>query len=282
MRNPYEVLGVSPGATDEEIKKAYRKLSRQYHPDANVNSPHPEIAEEKFKEVQQAYTQIMKEKQQGYAGGYQNGSAQSGPYGAYGGYGGFGGFGGFDFNGQSEQRSQQNDPVNMQAALNYIRNGYYKEALHALNDIPAGQRSARWYFFSAVANQGAGNNVAGTGACTAGGVHGTEQYGISAVFAESSVRRYLVSEHGISLSETGIRTVTDVCHLVWIYDVFELLLFSAILRLWLWNSDQWRNVNFYKRNRDILSPQLAIAFGEKISRFLSTQRVKRTFAIRFH
>ena len=67
MRNPYEVLGVSPGATDEEIKKAYRKLSRQYHPDANVNSPHPEIAEEKFKEVQQAYTQIMKEKQQGYA-----------------------------------------------------------------------------------------------------------------------------------------------------------------------------------------------------------------------
>ena len=79
MRNPYEVLGVSPGATDEEIKKAYRKLSRQYHPDANVNSPHPEIAEEKFKEVQQAYTQIMKEKQQGYAGGYQNSSAQSGP-----------------------------------------------------------------------------------------------------------------------------------------------------------------------------------------------------------
>ena len=102
----------------------------------------------------------MKEKQQGYAGGYQNGSAQSGPYGAYGAYGGYGGFGGFgDFTGQNEQRSQQNDPVNMQAAMNYIRNGYYKEALHALNDIPAGQRSARWYFFSAVANQGAGNNV---------------------------------------------------------------------------------------------------------------------------
>ena len=63
MRDPYEVLGVPHGATDEEIKKAYRKLSRQYHPDSNVNSAHPEIAEEKFKEVQQAYTQIMKEKQ---------------------------------------------------------------------------------------------------------------------------------------------------------------------------------------------------------------------------
>ena len=77
MRNPYEVLGVSPGATDEEIKKAYRRLSRQYHPDANVNNPNPMLAEEKFKEVQQAYNQIMKEKQQGYAGGYQNGSSQN-------------------------------------------------------------------------------------------------------------------------------------------------------------------------------------------------------------
>ena len=55
MKNPYEVLGVSPGATDEEIKKAYRKLSRIYHPDANINSPNKAQAEEKFKEVQQAY-----------------------------------------------------------------------------------------------------------------------------------------------------------------------------------------------------------------------------------
>ena len=149
-RDFYEVLGISKTANADEIKRAYRKKAKQYHPDI---CKEPD-AEEKFKEVQQAYTQIMKEKQQGYAGGYQNGSAQSGPYGGYGGFGGFG-----DFTGQNEQRSQQNDPVNMQAAMNYIRNGYYKEALHALNDIPAGQRSARWDFFSAVANQGAGNNV---------------------------------------------------------------------------------------------------------------------------
>ena len=109
MRNPYEVLGVSPGATDEEIKKAYRKLSRQYHPDANVNSPHPEIAEEKFKEVQQAYTQIMKEKQQGYAGGYQNSSAQSGTYGEYGGYWHISDKGGEKYNCKSDQTYKQKE-----------------------------------------------------------------------------------------------------------------------------------------------------------------------------
>ena len=68
MGNPYDVLGVRPGATDEEIKKAYRALSRKYHPDANINNPNREQAEERFKEIQQAYNQIMQEKQQGYSG----------------------------------------------------------------------------------------------------------------------------------------------------------------------------------------------------------------------
>ena len=63
MMNPYQVLGISPGASDDEIKKAYRALSRKYHPDANINNPNKAQAEEKFKEVQQAYDQIMKEKQ---------------------------------------------------------------------------------------------------------------------------------------------------------------------------------------------------------------------------
>ena len=65
MSNPYEVLGISPSASDEEIKKAYRNLSRKYHPDANINNPNREQAEEKFKQIQQAYDQIMKEKQYG-------------------------------------------------------------------------------------------------------------------------------------------------------------------------------------------------------------------------
>ena len=54
MRDPYEVLGVPRGASDEDIKKAYRKLSRKYHPDANVNNPYKAQAEERFKEIQQA------------------------------------------------------------------------------------------------------------------------------------------------------------------------------------------------------------------------------------
>ena len=57
--NPYDILGVSPSATDEEIKKAYRTLSRKYHPDANMGKPGEKAAEEKFKQIQQAYAQIL-------------------------------------------------------------------------------------------------------------------------------------------------------------------------------------------------------------------------------
>ena len=66
MSDPYQVLGISRDASDEEVKKAYRTLSRKYHPDANVNHPNAAQAEEKFKEVHQAYEQIMREREQGY------------------------------------------------------------------------------------------------------------------------------------------------------------------------------------------------------------------------
>ena len=62
MIDPYSILGISRDASDEEVKKAYRKMSRKYHPDANIDNPNKEQAEEKFKQVQQAYEQIMKER----------------------------------------------------------------------------------------------------------------------------------------------------------------------------------------------------------------------------
>ena len=74
MTDPYSVLGVDRNASDDEIKKAYRQLSRKYHPDANINNPNKDQAEAKFKEVQQAYDQIVKERERGTSdygyGGY--------------------------------------------------------------------------------------------------------------------------------------------------------------------------------------------------------------------
>lgn len=139
MMDPYEVLGVKRGASDEEIKKAYRALSRKYHPDANVNNPNKAQAEEKFKQVQAAYDQIQKEKEQGYSGSYGN-------------YGGFGGYQQSSSAGSDEQTNYLN------AAFNYIRAGKYTEALNVLNSIDS--KTAQWYYLSAIANNGLGNNVA--------------------------------------------------------------------------------------------------------------------------
>ena len=65
MTDPYQILGVSRNASDDEIKKAYRNLSRKYHPDANINNPDKDFAEAKFKEIQQAYQQIIRDKESG-------------------------------------------------------------------------------------------------------------------------------------------------------------------------------------------------------------------------
>ena len=130
MSDPYQILGVSRSASEDEIKKAYRTLSRKYHPDANINNPNKDQAEARFKEVQQAYQQIIKERNSGYT------NQQS-------------------YTNQQNYGNEENQ--RFQAAANYINHGYYQEALNVLKDIA--ERSARWYYYSALANAGRGNNV---------------------------------------------------------------------------------------------------------------------------
>lgn len=157
MYNPYEVLGVSRDASEDDIKKAYRTLSRKYHPDANINNPNKVQAEEKFKQIQEAYQQIMKERTEGYSSGYgSNGSDYGGTYGGFGNFGGYGGFGGFGSN--TGTGTGYEEDGHLRAAGNYIRNGYYKEARTVLDSM--GEKSARWYYYSALAHAGLSNTVA--------------------------------------------------------------------------------------------------------------------------
>lgn len=139
VNNPYEVLGVSPNASNDEIKKAYRDLSRKYHPDSYVDNPLADLAEEKFKEVQEAYDQIMRERDGGYQSGYGN-SYQNSSRGAY---------------GQSTGSSQ--DDIQLQAASNYLNGRQFQQALNVLAGVR--NRNAHWYYLSALANMGLGNNV---------------------------------------------------------------------------------------------------------------------------
>ena len=62
MTNPYSVLGVSPSATDDEIKKAYRELARKYHPDNYHDNPLADLASEKMKEINEAYDEITRQR----------------------------------------------------------------------------------------------------------------------------------------------------------------------------------------------------------------------------
>jgi len=142
--NPYEILGVSYDATDEEIKKAYRQLSRKYHPDANVNNPDKDALEEKFKEVQQAYKIIMDQRQ----GKGQNGA------------GDFWGFGGAAGQAYSQagygSGAQSQDDQYLRSAASYIQSGYYREGLNVLEQVK--DRRGQWHYLSAFANYHIGNN----------------------------------------------------------------------------------------------------------------------------
>ena len=129
--DPYKVLGVSPDASDEEIKRAYRRLAKKYHPDLN---PGDAEAARKMQEVNTAYEQIKNPEKAAPSGGYN-------PFGGY--Y-------------RSSYESSSDDQY-QQAAYQYLRFGRYREALNALDN--ASERNARWYYLSALANDGLGNSV---------------------------------------------------------------------------------------------------------------------------
>ena len=154
VQDPYKVLGVSPDASDEEIKKAYRDLTKKYHPDLNPDDPK---AAEKMNDINTAYDQIKNGNVPG-AGGY--GSAYGAGYGA-GAYQQQYGYGGYsDWNAWNASQARQTERSEYTAAVNFIRNGMYREALNALSGVPQEERDGKWYYLSAGANMYMGNKVA--------------------------------------------------------------------------------------------------------------------------
>ena len=144
-QDPYKVLGVSPDASDEEIKKKYRELTKKYHPDLN---PGDAEAAKKMNDINAAYDQIKNGNtspygQQNYGGAYQQ-------------YG-WGGSSWGSYNYGSQQQARERSEYT--AAKNYIRNGMYKEAVIALSSVPSAEREAKWYYLSAGANMYLGNKV---------------------------------------------------------------------------------------------------------------------------
>lgn len=119
MTDPYKVLGVSPSATDEEVKDAYRQLAKKYHPDQYSGSPIAELADEKMKEINEAYDEIVSQRKNRNTGGAGSSS--------------YAGYGYARNSGYADVR-------------NFINSGRMADAEQILNGVPAENRNAEWYF----------------------------------------------------------------------------------------------------------------------------------------
>ena len=123
-QDPYKILGVSPDASDKEVKKAYKELVKKYHPDHFQDSPLDSVAEEKMSEINDAYDEIMNMRRSGNNGGNYYGSDNS-SYSA-GGYAS----GMYDSN----------------QVRNLIQNGNITAAEKTLNAVEINDRDAEWHF----------------------------------------------------------------------------------------------------------------------------------------
>lgn len=184
ITDPYEVLGVSKDATPEEIKRAYHKKAKEYHPDLH---PGDAAAAKKMNEVNEAYDMLTnpgkyahrtQQHAQGAGGNRQSGpygQRQENPYGRYQGPGGWSsdfdfdfedifGFG-FGFGGDSGgarihcPKEQAGDSPAIRRIIEEINSCQYQQAVNRLAEIPSEGRNARWYYLSGLAHHGLGNTL---------------------------------------------------------------------------------------------------------------------------
>ena len=120
MKNPYEILGISPSATNEEVRAAYRNLAKKYHPDNYIDSPVADLAEEKMKDINWAYDEILRIRANQQSGNSQNSNTSSG-------------------------FSSSSTPFYSRIRT-MINNGDFNGAESMLNDVKKNERNAEWYF----------------------------------------------------------------------------------------------------------------------------------------
>lgn len=148
MRDPYQVLGISQNATDDEVKAAYRELARKYHPDKYRDSDLADLAGEKMKEINEAYDTIKKQRASGASGTSADGGSSA--YGA--GYGSGADYGSGTGCGQSGSGAGYRGPEVYGYVRSLINSRMYVEAFNVLQSIPEGERIAEWYFLMGCVN----------------------------------------------------------------------------------------------------------------------------------